>query len=102
MRMKVPGERMQGQNVQLIASHQPCGEMSPYERLLGDALRGDLSLFAREDTVEAQWKIVDGILGDATPLNEYEQNTWGPAEAASLIEDPSGWSNPLPAGALAA
>jgi glucose-6-phosphate 1-dehydrogenase len=96
MRLKLPGERMEGEDVELIAMHQRADEMSPYERLLGDALRGDPSLFAREDAIEAQWKIVDTVLGDATPIHEYEQNTWGPAEAASMIEDPGGWLDPKP------
>lgn len=94
MRVKLPGERMEGENVELIAMHQRPDEMAPYERLLGDALRGDPTLFAREDQIEAQWRIVDPVLGDVTPVHEYEPNTWGPAEAASLMEDPGGWLNP--------
>ena len=64
----------------LIAHHQSADDMQPYERLLGDAARGDPELFARADSVEAEWRIVDPILGNATPLYEYEPNTWGPAE----------------------
>jgi glucose-6-phosphate 1-dehydrogenase len=94
MRVKLPGERMEGEDVELIAMHQRPDEMAPYERLLGDALRGDPMLFAREDQIEAQWRIVDQVLGDVTPVHEYEKNTWGPAEAASLMEDPGGWLNP--------
>ena len=94
MRVKLPGERMEGQDSELIASHQPAGEMTPYERLLGDALHGDQSLFAGEDAIEAQWRIVEPILGDATPILEYEPNTWGPAEAAGLMEGDDGWVNP--------
>jgi len=94
MRVKRPGERMQGEDVELIAIHQRADEMSPYERLLGDALRGDPILFARADQVEAQWRIVDPILGDVTPVYEYEPNTWGPPEAAKLMEDPGGWLDP--------
>jgi glucose-6-phosphate 1-dehydrogenase len=99
MRVKLPGERMEGEDVELIAMHHRGDEMTPYERLLGDALRGDPSLFAREDATEAQWRIVDAVLGDATPAYEYEQNTWGPAQAESMIEDPSGWFNPASEGA---
>jgi glucose-6-phosphate 1-dehydrogenase len=94
MRVKLPGEGMQGEDVELIAAHQPAGEMSPYERLLGDALRGDQSLFASEDAIEAQWRIVEPVLGDVTPVHEYEQNTWGPAEADRMMEDHGGWFNP--------
>jgi glucose-6-phosphate 1-dehydrogenase len=70
--------------------------MDPYERLLGDALHGDPSLFATEDTVETQWRIVDSVLGNATPCHEYEPNTWGPAEANRLPADPDGWLDPKP------
>ena len=66
----------------------------PYERLLGDAIRGDTSLFAREDSVEMAWRIIDPILGNETPLAEYEPNTWGPSEADRIIADGSSWHNP--------
>jgi glucose-6-phosphate 1-dehydrogenase len=98
MRVKLPGEQWEGEDVELIAMHQSADEMTPYERLLGDALRGDQSLFAREDQIEAQWRIVQPVLDNVTPVQEYEQNTWGPAEAASLIEDPERWLNPEPVG----
>jgi glucose-6-phosphate 1-dehydrogenase len=78
--------------------HQTGTEMSPYERLLGDAMRGDQSLFASEDAIEAQWKIVEHVMGDATPIHEYDQNSWGPPEAGLLMKDPGGWMNPQPAG----
>ncbi len=95
MRVKQSGERMQGEDTELIATHRSAGEMTPYERLLGDAMQGDQSLFAREDAIEAQWRIVQAVLGDVTPLFEYEKNTWGPREAGRLIEDPAGWYNPV-------
>jgi glucose-6-phosphate 1-dehydrogenase len=98
MRVKLPGERMEGEDVELIAMHQRADEMTPYERLLGDALHGDQSLFAREDQIEAQWRIVEPVLGDVTPVYEYEQNTWGPAEAGPMIEDAAGWIDPKSAG----
>jgi len=100
MRVKLPGEQMEGEDVELVARHQRADEMTPYERLLGDALRGDQSLFAREDSIEAQWRIVEPVLGDVTPVYEYEPNTWGPVEADSIIEDPGGWFNPQPAGVV--
>jgi glucose-6-phosphate 1-dehydrogenase len=98
MRVKRPGERMEGEDVELIVMQQDPDEMTPYERLLGDALRGDPSLFASEDAIEAQWRIVDPVLGQATPVHEYEQNTWGPEEARSMIENPDGWLNPESVG----
>jgi len=96
MRVKRPGEQMEGEDAELIAMHQAADEMSPYERLLDDALHGDQSLFAREDEIEAQWRIVQPVLDEVTPVHEYEQNTWGPAEADGMIEDEGGWMNPAP------
>src|SRR5581483_3943254 len=94
MRVKVPGERMQGEETELIATHQAPDAMTPYERLLGDALEGDQSLFAREDAIEAQWRIVQPVLENPGEVYQYEQNTWGPPQAASIIEDPIPWLNP--------
>jgi glucose-6-phosphate 1-dehydrogenase len=93
-RAKVPGERMLGEDVELIARHHHPDEMPPYERLLGDAMRGDPVLFAREDAVEAAWRIVEPVLGDATPLHTYEPGSWGPAEADRLIGD-GRWQDPV-------
>jgi glucose-6-phosphate 1-dehydrogenase len=70
--------------------------MSPYERLLGDALRGDGSLFARDDCVEAAWRVVDPILGNTTPLFEYEPDTWGPLEAKRVLAVGDAWHDPAP------
>jgi len=93
-RSKLPGEGMYGEEVELIARHHAANEMAPYERLLGDAMRGDPSLFVREDTVEAAWSVVDPILDNATPIHEYEPQTWGPAEAEAVIKGDGGWHNP--------
>jgi glucose-6-phosphate 1-dehydrogenase len=95
-RVKAPGEPMAGRQVELDAFYQPGGEMSPYERLLGDAAEGDPTLFAREDNIEEQWRIVDGVLGDATPVHEYEPGTWGPPEADELLVDREPWHDPQP------
>jgi len=100
MRAKLPGERMLGEGVELIATHQSGDEMTPYERLLGDALRGDPSLFAREDAIEAQWKIVGPALGDVPPIYEYAPNTWGPVEAESMMDPLGGWVDPKGSSAL--
>jgi glucose-6-phosphate 1-dehydrogenase len=94
MRVKVPGERMAGEDVELIVTRRPGEEMSPYERLLGDALRGDPGLFGRQDSIEAQWAVVDAVLGDATPVYEYPRGSWGPREAVKLIEGDDGWLDP--------
>ena len=93
-RAKVPGESMIGEEVELVARHHSGDEMSPYERLLSDAIRGDPSLFGRMDAVEAAWRIVDPVLGGATPVYEYQPNTWGPVEANRIIGDDRGWHNP--------
>jgi len=98
-RAKLPGEAMVGEEVELVACHQHGDEMDPYERLLGDAARGDASLFARQDSVEAAWEVVDPVLSAATPLHEYEPGTWGPAEADALIAADGGWHSPTPAPA---
>jgi glucose-6-phosphate 1-dehydrogenase len=94
LRVKLPGEQMIGEPVGLVATHQSGDEMMPYERLLGDALRGDPSLFARQDSIEAQWRIVDPVLGNTTPLHEYPVGSWGPPEADRLIAPDGGWINP--------
>jgi glucose-6-phosphate 1-dehydrogenase len=95
-RAKKPGETMAGECVELVVRQCPGDEMKPYERLLGDAIRGDAMLFVREDSVEAAWGVVDPILGNATPVHEYEPNTWGPAEADQIIACDGGWHNPKP------
>ena len=68
--------------------------MTPYERLLGDAIRGDSMLFVREDSVEAAWSVVDPVLANPTPVHEYEPNSWGPAEADRIVAAGGGWHNP--------
>jgi glucose-6-phosphate 1-dehydrogenase len=94
-RAKVPGEQMRGEEVELHAQHQSPEDREPYERLLGDALNGDQTLFTREDAVEAAWRIVDPILNNATPLHVYEPNTWGPPDANEALIDGHGpWYNP--------
>ncbi|MDP9121795.1 MAG: glucose-6-phosphate dehydrogenase [Acidobacteriota bacterium] len=92
--VKQPGELMVGETVELVAHHQPADEMEPYERLLGDAANGDATLFAREDSVEESWRVVDPILGSAAPLFEYEPGTWGPSEADRSLVPLGGWHDP--------
>jgi glucose-6-phosphate 1-dehydrogenase len=93
-KVKTPGEPMVGEGIELIAHHQPPDEMEPYERLLGDAANGDATLFAREDSVEAAWRVVDPVLGNTTPLSEYEPNTWGPARVDQPLAPGGGWHDP--------
>lgn len=82
---KAPGEAMIGEDVELLVRHVDAGEMSPYERLIGDAMRGDPMLFVREDEVEAAWRVVEPALGAATPIHEYAPGSWGPREAESIF-----------------
>jgi glucose-6-phosphate 1-dehydrogenase len=92
-----PDDARIGLPIELLACRHPTGdEMGPYERLLGEAMEGDATLFARQDYVEEAWRIVDPILGNATPHFEYEPHTWGPPEANQVIADVAGWHNPKP------
>jgi glucose-6-phosphate 1-dehydrogenase len=94
--IKAPGEAMAGERVELLARDSTADDMTPYERLLGDALRGDAMLFVREDEVESAWRVVEPVLGNVTPVHEYDQGTWGPAEADALAVYDGGWHNPEP------
>ena len=93
-RVKAPGEEMVGEDVELMTQRRPADTMSPYERLLGDAMDGDASLFTRYDSVEEAWRIVDPILGNRTPVLEYDAGTWGPPEANRIIANGGHWHNP--------
>ncbi len=91
VRAKQPGEQMVGKPVELVAT-EAQGPLLTYERLLGDAMRGDQSLFASEAMVEAQWRVVDGVLPRTAPPVEYEPGTWGPPTERLL---PGGWHDPM-------
>ncbi|HEX3902691.1 MAG TPA: glucose-6-phosphate dehydrogenase [Polyangia bacterium] len=94
-RIKKSGEHMVSEPTELKMVHQADGdEMEAYERLLGDAMAGDATLFSRQDGVEAAWAIVDPILTGATPVHQYEPGTWGPPDAARLTADVGGWHAP--------
>jgi glucose-6-phosphate 1-dehydrogenase len=93
-RTKLPGDRMTGEDVELVAHHQAGDVMEPYERLLTDAMDGDADLFSRQDIVETSWRIVDPILDGATPVHPYAQGSWGPGEADALIAGDGGWHDP--------
>jgi glucose-6-phosphate 1-dehydrogenase len=96
--VKAPGEVIAGQPAELLALHHlDAAEMDAYERLLGDAMKGNAMEFAREDYVEEAWRVVDPILGAEAPLADYEPGTWGPAEAARLIAGGS-WHDPVNTG----
>ncbi len=100
-RAKQPGERMVGEQVELYASHQSGTERPPYQRLIGDAAMGDQMLFAREDTVEAAWRIVDPILDLPEAPISYRRGTWGPGAADSLVPAGERWHAPASAAGVA-
>jgi glucose-6-phosphate 1-dehydrogenase len=90
-----PGEGMGLQAGEMVAtSSAGGGDQDAYERLLGAAMAGDNSLFAREDYVEEAWRIVDPVLKKGTPIYPYAPNTWGPAEVARVMP-PGGWDTPV-------
>ena len=95
-RVKQPGDDREGEPVELIARHRAAGSKGPYERLLGDAIRGDSTLFTRDDSVEAAWRIVEPVLGASSPVLSYPPGTWGPSEAAAIIEGEEPWHDPQP------
>ncbi|HXY40362.1 MAG TPA: glucose-6-phosphate dehydrogenase, partial [Vicinamibacteria bacterium] len=102
-RTKSPGEAMVGEPVELSVMQGPAqgmnGRMGDYERLLGDAMAGDATLFAREDVVEAAWAVVDKVLHAEIPVHTYPPGSWGPAEADRLVSEVDGWNSP-PAGGV--
>ena len=98
-RVKRTGDEMRGEPVELVARRSPASEDLPYERLLGDAMAGDASLFTRDDSVEAAWRVIDPILHNPAPVIEYEPGTWGPPPAARVIAGDEGWHDPQPEAA---
>jgi len=88
------GEDMRGEPVELTARHNSPSEKSPYERLLGDAVRGDTSLFSQDASVEAAWQVVDPILSGGLPVVEYEPGTWGPKQATDIVNGGETWHDP--------
>jgi glucose-6-phosphate 1-dehydrogenase len=96
-RSKAPGDQFVGEDTELLVHREPVGDMDAYERLLAHALAGDPSLFAREDAVEAAWRIVDPVLNSSTSVYEYDPGTWGP-EADRVVAPEGGWHDPKPTG----
>jgi glucose-6-phosphate 1-dehydrogenase len=99
-RAKRPGEGMAGRPVELsvVDEGKQLTDGTPrigdYERLLGDAMAGDGTLFARKDVVEAAWAIVDPAIHGSSPRYEYEPGSWGPPQADKLVADIGGWNTP--------
>ncbi|HEY3907039.1 MAG TPA: hypothetical protein VGM14_24250, partial [Streptosporangiaceae bacterium] len=93
---KKPGAGWQPQSETLTFAEQPASDMRPYDRLIGAALSGDRGLFARQDTVEQAWRIVDPVLGDVVPVHSYAKGSWGPKEADALLHNGDVWADPQP------
>ncbi len=91
---KKPGAGWEPESQELAFTQRPGKDMRPYDRLIGAALDGDRWLFARQDTVEAAWQVVDPVLGDVTPVHPYAKATWGPEEADRLLPDRDAWHDP--------
>lgn len=94
VRTKDAGEAMVGEETELYACNSRTDEMTPYERLLGDAMRGDATLFARQDSVEVAWDIVDRLLASGPQAERYASGSWGPDAAARMVERFGGWYDP--------
>jgi glucose-6-phosphate 1-dehydrogenase len=95
MNVMAPGEALAGEPAEMEAHRQPnVADMDAYERVLGDAMAGDTTLFAREDYVEEAWRIVDPLLRESTPVYSYEPKTWGPKEVEK-VTPLGGWQNPV-------
>ena len=91
---KKPGGGMEPLLEDLAFAGQAGSDMRPYDRLIGAALDGDRWLFARQDTVEAAWEVVDPVLGDVGPVHPYARGSWGPEEADRLLPARETWHDP--------
>jgi glucose-6-phosphate 1-dehydrogenase len=103
MTVMAPGDEMLGESAEMLAHHHPeATEEDAYERVLGDAMAGDSSIFARQDYVEEAWRIVDPVLKLSMPAYEYEPGSWGPKEVAAQVAPLGGWENPVISGPASA
>jgi glucose-6-phosphate 1-dehydrogenase len=93
---KKQGAGWTAQPEKLTFAEMPATDMRPYDRLIGSALAGDRELFARQDTVEQAWRVVDPVLGNVVPVHTYAKGTWGPKEADALLPDNDTWDDPEP------
>jgi glucose-6-phosphate 1-dehydrogenase len=91
---KKPGAGWEPQAEELAFAQQPGSDIRPYDRLIGAALDGERWLFARQDTVEAMWRVVDPVLGDVVPVHPYARGSWGPKEADRLLPGRDTWYDP--------
>jgi glucose-6-phosphate 1-dehydrogenase len=91
---KRPGAGLEAELQELVFGHQPGSDMRPYDRLIGAALDGRRALFARQDAVEAAWRVVDAVLSEELPLHTYARGSWGPKEADALLANGETWHDP--------
>jgi glucose-6-phosphate 1-dehydrogenase len=91
---KKPGAGWEPESEELTFAERPGSDMRPYDRLIGAAIDGDRWLFAQQDTVEAAWRVVNPVLGDAVPVHPYAKASWGPQEADRLLPSRDAWHNP--------
>lgn len=93
--IKAPGQRLAGEPVELVVQHEEYGEVTPYERLLGDALEGNNALFTRSANIEEAWRIVENVLDRHEPINLYEPGRWGPENDDDVLVDADQWHTPI-------
>jgi glucose-6-phosphate 1-dehydrogenase len=91
---KKPGAGWTPEAEELAFAEHPGTDMRPYDRLIGAALSGERWLFARQDTVEAAWRVVDPVIGNVGPVHSYARASWGPDQAASLLPADETWHDP--------
>jgi len=91
---KKPGAGWEVRTEKLSFAEHPASDMRPYDRLIGAALGGDRALFARQDSVEAAWRVVDPVLDDVVPVHPYAKGSWGPKEADALLGNVQSWHDP--------
>ena len=93
-RVKTPGKEFVGQQQERFLCEELAGQEMPYERLLGDAMRGNGALFTRQEAVEAAWAVVDPVLKRHDPVHVYKCGSWGPKTADALLGPGGSWHNP--------
>ncbi|HUG00153.1 MAG TPA: glucose-6-phosphate dehydrogenase [Ilumatobacter sp.] len=96
LQAKTPGPHLDSQMVEVSVDFAAAlGERSEaYERLLGDAIAGSTRRFARQDVVEATWRVVQPILDHPGVVHPYFRGSWGPAEAERLLGSGDHWFAP--------
>ena len=92
MQAKTPGPALVSGPIELHLQHYQVPGRDAYDWLIGDALRGDPGLFARQDGVMEEWRIVDDVLTDRSPAIPYKRGSWGPNEADSLLGPDGTWA----------